>query len=600
MFEMSIRALVSRLAQNGQVFVRGFKHFNELLPNNKVVLCKPKLNILHQETRVGRSSYATPTRVSTVQSVASQFQLHARRIFVDNVLRRVTNSLTADLRKRTAKRILFGDSAPFFALVGVSLASGTGILTKDEELEGICWEIREAVAKIQWSTLSATEDETFYEDVPVGLNAFEWGSVIAKGCNAVVYSARKRRESESTMEAAAEAQPAPAREESHGEPSQHPLAIKMMFNYDAESNAGAILRAMYRETVPARVQFVDEEFSSMESRLAGSKVALPPHPNVVKMYCVFTDRVPSLPDSLSLYPHALPARINPEGFGRNMSLFLVMKRYDCSLKQYLHDQGAAPRTAVLLLAQLLEGVLHINMHGVAHRDLKSDNILLDVSEGDDVCPLLTITDFGCSLANKDHGLVMPYHSPDMDRGGNTALMAPEVVCATPGAFKSINYSKADVWAAGAIAYEMFGMMNPFYASRDTGKPQLYNYRYREDELPQVPDSVPPLVASVVMGLLKRNPSQRLSAEMAATILQLHLWGPSSWLRSSGRMPATNEILQWLLCLTTKVLCEGRGLPPGGGGGRRTLPEYQLIATFLSRVSLRSVKQALKWIHLLAL
>lgn len=67
---------------------------------------------------------------------------YARRIFVDNILKRVTNSLAADLRRRTASRLVFGDSAPFFALVGVSLASGTGILTKDDELEGVCWEIR--------------------------------------------------------------------------------------------------------------------------------------------------------------------------------------------------------------------------------------------------------------------------------------------------------------------------------------------------------------------------------------------------------------------------------------------------------------------------
>lgn len=67
---------------------------------------------------------------------------HARRIFVDNILKRVTNSLAGDLRRRAASRLVFGDSAPFFALVGVSLASGTGILTKDDELEGVCWEIR--------------------------------------------------------------------------------------------------------------------------------------------------------------------------------------------------------------------------------------------------------------------------------------------------------------------------------------------------------------------------------------------------------------------------------------------------------------------------
>lgn len=39
-------------------------------------------------------------------------------------------------------RLMFGDSTPFFALVGVSLASGDGMLTKDDELEAVCWEIR--------------------------------------------------------------------------------------------------------------------------------------------------------------------------------------------------------------------------------------------------------------------------------------------------------------------------------------------------------------------------------------------------------------------------------------------------------------------------
>ncbi len=54
---------------------------------------------------------------------------------------------------------------------------------------------------------------------------------------------------------------------------------------------------------------------------------LPPHINVVKMYRSFTDYVPDLPDSRNLYPDALPMRLNPEGYGRNMSLFLVMKRF---------------------------------------------------------------------------------------------------------------------------------------------------------------------------------------------------------------------------------------------------------------------------------
>lgn len=44
------------------------------------------------------------------------------------------------------------------------------------------------------------------------------------------------------------------------------------------------------------------------------------------MHSCFADYVPELMDSHSLYPQALPTRLNPEGYGRNMSLFLVMKK----------------------------------------------------------------------------------------------------------------------------------------------------------------------------------------------------------------------------------------------------------------------------------
>ena len=53
---------------------------------------------------------------------------------------------------------------------------------------------------------------------------------------------------------------------------------------------------------------------------------LPPHVNIVKMYQSFTDLIPELPDSKALYLNALPQRLDPRGFGRNMSLFLVMKK----------------------------------------------------------------------------------------------------------------------------------------------------------------------------------------------------------------------------------------------------------------------------------
>uniref|UniRef100_A0A0C9QG46 non-specific serine/threonine protein kinase n=1 Tax=Fopius arisanus TaxID=64838 RepID=A0A0C9QG46_9HYME len=353
-----------------------------------------------------------------------------------------------------------------------------------------------------------------------------------------------------------------------------------------------------------------------------NKRTLPSHPNIVAMYYVFADRVPLLPGSRRMYPDALPARLNPEGSGRNMSLFLLMKRYDVTLKQYLttkREQNEMNiRESILLLAQLLEAVAHMNAHGIAHRDLKTDNILLDTSEEAN-CPSLVITDFGCCLADKNHGLYLPYNSHDVDRGGNSALMAPEVITAEPGPFTSINYTKADLWTVGTIAYELFGEKNPFYGGQGQ-KAVLNNFDYGDEQLPEIGEDVPGVIRELIKAMLSRNIHKRISVEMAATIMQLYLWAPSSWLHKYSNLPLSNEIIQWLLCLTTKVLCEGRDInliwpdeapeteqkKPNFKSykrnlstrscGRRTMPEYQLIASFLARVSLQNVRDGFRWIH----
>jgi PTEN induced putative kinase 1 len=156
------------------------------------------------------------------------------------------------------------------------------------------------------------------------------------------------------------------------------------------------------------------------------------------MFGVFCDQIPNLQLSTTLYPMALPARLNPHGYGRNMSLFLLMKRYHCSLHDYLTNYDIDIRQKILLLAQLLEAVVHLNRYGIAHRynlgllchnfflglfsfilfffdrDLKSDNILIEINQ--DGPPLLVLSDFGCCIADKKHGLHIPYTSEEIDKG----------------------------------------------------------------------------------------------------------------------------------------------------------------------------------------
>lgn len=181
--------------------------------------------------------------------------------------------------------------------------------------------MQEAISKLQWNM---PQNDKNYQTIPIDDNAvtlqdFVIGSIIAKGCSAAVYSARfadttRNENGQINMDTKAK------------DTNAFPLAIKMMFNYDAESNAAAILRAMYREIVPARKHYKNDELTTWGQRLMENKVKLPPHPNIVAMYYVFADKIPVLPNSWGMYPDALPVRINPHGSGRNMSLFLVMKR----------------------------------------------------------------------------------------------------------------------------------------------------------------------------------------------------------------------------------------------------------------------------------
>lgn len=320
----------------------------------------------------------------------------------------------------------------------------------------------------------------------------------------------------------------------------YPWALKMMFNYDIQSNAMAILKAMYKETIPARNRLNRNDIGDWENNIAEQTLVLPPHPNLVLMPTFFCDNIPELQCSQTLYPNALPARLNPSsGYGRNMSLFLLMKRYNCSLREYLDDYSdLSIRTRVILFAQLLEAVAHINNFQIAHRDLKSDNILIDTAS--DSLPLLVLSDFGCCLADKSHGLRLPYQSNEIDKGGNIQLMAPEIVLKQPSMFAILDYSKSDLWACGTIAYEIFGYTNPFYNDLTTNTKALRNVDYDESMLPELTnEEIPTIVKKLIENILQRSPRMRLNCDVAANVLELYLWAPSSWIKYR-RIPTNNE------------------------------------------------------------
>lgn len=385
------------------------------------------------------------------------------------------------------------------------------------------------------------------------------GQSIGKGCSAAVYEATVPVLPQNLEVAKSfgllpgrgpDAVPRGEEEELAPRALAFPLAIKMMWNISAGSSSEAIFNTMSQELVPAsRVALAGEYGAVTYRKSKGGPKQLAPHPNIIRVFRAFTSSVPLLPGALVDYPDVLPPRLHPEGLGHGRTLFLVMKNYPCTLRQYLRENSPSPRLATVMTLQLLEGVDHLVQQGVAHRDLKSDNILVELDA--DGCPWLVIADFGCCLADKHVGLQLPFTSWYVDRGGNGCLMAPEVSTACPGPRAVIDYSKADAWAIGALAYEIFGLSNPFYGQ---GGAHLESRSYQEAQLPALPKSVPRDVRQLVRSLLQREASKRPSARVAANVLHLSLWGEHTLALKNLKL---DKMIGWLLQQSAATLLADR-------------------------------------------
>lgn len=511
-----------------------------------------------------------------VRSVQPQTFLPARYRYYRMSLR----GLAAQLSSGGFRR--FGVGSPRNRAVFLAFGLGVGLIEQqfedDRSSAATCEEIQAMFRKKKFrSPLKPFTSGYKLEDYVIG-------NQIGKGSNAAVYEAAapfavpKESGKCSLVELGACKDEEKVNSLKRSSMGIYPLAVKMMWNFGAGSSSEAILTSMSQELVPAGPLALkaEKEQIALDGHFGAVPKRVSAHPNVIRVYRAFTADVPLLPGAQEEYPAVLPARLNPDGLGNNRTLFLVMKNYPCTLRQYLAGSSPSRREGSLMLLQLLEGVDHLCRQGIAHRDLKSDNVLLEFDS--DGCPRLVITDFGCCLAQRDSSLQLPFNSVWVNRGGNASLMAPEVATAVPGQGVVIDYSKADAWAVGAISYEIFGQPNPFY--RVGG---LESRSFQENQLPPLSGSVPADVQLVVRLLLRRNPNKRPSARVAANMLHLSLWGRKALANQDST--GMKRLADWLLCQSAVVLLRGCGGPRGSS------VEAELQRCFLSNLDLEDLRMA---------
>ena len=160
--------------------------------------------------------------------------------------------------------------------------------------------------------------------------------------------------------------------------------------------------------------------------------------------------------------------------------------------------GALPSKEVVRLGlQLARGLSAAHAEGIIHRDLKPANLRL-TSDG-----RLKILDFGLAQFAHSEADIAATASLTMSQQitGTLPYMAPEQLRGDP------TDRRADIWAAGAVLYELATGSRPF---PETHGPLLINAILNQEPVParKKNPEISPGLESIIWKALRKNPADR--------------------------------------------------------------------------------------------
>jgi tetratricopeptide (TPR) repeat protein/TolB-like protein len=193
------------------------------------------------------------------------------------------------------------------------------------------------------------------------------------------------------------------------------------------------------------------------------------------------------------HPHIVP--LLTAGASGDLLYYVMPFISGESLRIKLAREGELPVVdAVRVLREVVDALAYAHRNGVVHRDIKPDNILL--SEGHAV-----VTDFGVAKAVSASSGGSSLTSLGVALG-TPAYMAPEQAVADP----HVDH-RADIYAVGALAYEMLAGRPPFTAP--TAQAMLAAQITQAPEpVAQHRRTIPPALNAVVMRCLEKRPADR--------------------------------------------------------------------------------------------
>ncbi len=196
------------------------------------------------------------------------------------------------------------------------------------------------------------------------------------------------------------------------------------------------------------------------------------------------------------HPNIVPLHDSGEVAG---SLYFVMPYEEGpSLRERLSQDGALPvADALNVLRDVARALAYAHDHGVVHRDVKPDNVMLSGGAA-------VVTDFG--IAKAVSAALTDVSGPTLTQTGSAigtpAYMAPEQATGDPS-----TDHRADIYSFGCLAYEVF-----------TGQPPFHKQSMHEviaAHIATVPRpvtvlraDVPPAVTELIARCLEKSPAER--------------------------------------------------------------------------------------------
>ena len=163
------------------------------------------------------------------------------------------------------------------------------------------------------------------------------------------------------------------------------------------------------------------------------------------------------------------------------------------------------KTAKFLFRQIILGIKHIHSKKIVHRDIKLENILIDLNNNIKIC------DFGIGRILKNEKQLL------YDKCGTPMYMAPEILLSSKT--KGYEGFPVDIWSSGISLYIMLSGTLPFNLknneSSDISEESNNNIELQYSIINKEPKKIEKIsdeARDLLKGLLNKNPRKRLTIE----------------------------------------------------------------------------------------